>query len=283
MINTEANGKRVQFLLMSLLITLFLIPFGRAGEISLRITNENLVSYPEDMEMNISVKNLGNEVARSVEIVPILPSGLRTNNLIIGDLPPEERFTGKLNFSKTEEFSLGIYPLVLRVEYADMNQYPFSVLASSYFENENSSRAYVGGAMNKIEITKEGSGSIELKLRNMDEKSHEVKINLYSPKEIKVETPQKKVNIEGQGTKEISFNLESFGALPGSSYFLIASVEYEDGLHKTSLAKGMVEIVEEKSGKNTSKGGGLNLKLLLLIVFVILLVIYLVYKLRGKL
>ena len=84
-----------------------------------------------------------------------------------------------------------------------------------------------------------------IKIRNLADKELKSRIKLFLPMEIKSEN-EKNISIAPKSEKEISFKISNFGALVGSSYVVLASIEYEDDKHYSTVARGIVSIVEEK-------------------------------------
>jgi len=101
-----------------------------------------------------------------------------------------------------------------------------------------------------------------------------VNITLYLPNEIRGEE-RKSLLLEPGDEKEETFTIESSGALPGSSYAVWTSLEYETCCaHCTYLTSGYVKIVEGETD--------FRILLALAFLFVALLAIFIYFKfVRG--
>ena len=70
---------------------------------------------------------------------------------------------------------------------------------------------------------------------------------MFLPRELVCTSNEKILDLLAKEEKEITFDVSSFGALPGSTYPLFVSLDYEENnLHYSSLTRGTVSIVEKK-------------------------------------
>ena len=174
----------------------------------------------------------------------------------------------------------GVYPFALLIKYNDANGYPFSAIANHKIEYKEEQSSEINGVSENIEIDQDSSGELVLTLRNYDVQTHEAKATLYLPRELKTDKNLEILTIESLEKEEVTFQIESFGALLGSSYTVFASIEYEDGdYHYTSFSSSKVSVV-----KQTTQAGGSNLIFLaiLISVFIILLIIFALYRIKEK-
>jgi hypothetical protein len=225
--------------------------------------------------ISASVIQSGDEAAYDVEVKPIESEEFNvTGSLSTKILEPGETLQGNFTIHATENILEGKYPFVIRVIYQDVNGYPFSIVASHLLTYVNGYSSSVFGTISELEITQEGSGEATLKIRNLDERSHNVKIHLYLPRELKSTITEKNISLGAREEEEIKVEIESFGAVTGSSYVILASIEYQNAsYHYSSFANGMVKIVEKKEN--------LYIFWIVIVIFVILLMVFIYYKLRG--
>ncbi|MCK4634585.1 MAG: hypothetical protein KAT37_01805, partial [Candidatus Aenigmarchaeota archaeon] len=218
----------------------------------------------------------GDEAAYQVEVVPFPSDYFEYKGTVkTGRFDPEKDLQGSFNLSLKKELMQGYYPVVLKTIYHDANMYPFSVLSSLYVINVIGNESSVCGNMNMVEVAQDGSAENVLKIKNTGDTQKEVKIRLYLPAELGSEEKRKTVVLGPKEEKEIRYSIKSIGALPGSSYSILASLEYEKDYHYTSFARGTVKIVEKKEG--------LGLIWILITLFIVLFVlfVYLKWSVRG--
>jgi hypothetical protein len=129
--------------------------------------------------------------------------------------------------------------------------------------------------MSELALSGKESKKLALTVRNLDDVEHEVKVKLFLPRELKVTDNERSLLLKSKEEKQVNFEVSSFSALVGSSYVVLASLEYEkDGSHYSSFAQTVVKIAEEKSP--------LIPFWLPILTFFMLLIIFLYYFIRGK-
>jgi hypothetical protein len=103
----------------------------------------------------------------------------------------------------------------------------------------------------------------------------DAKIRLYMPLEIKANEYEKYIHLDSKEEKELEFKISNFGALSGSSYFVLSAIEYDGDKHYTSFASGIVEIKEksEIAGLETSW---------LIFLLIVLIIIFILYQFKGR-
>jgi hypothetical protein len=138
--------------------------------------------------------------------------------------------------------------MALLTEYKDANGYQFSSVTPNYLVLKEARSSQVDATVSQVEVGHKGEvKKITVTLRNMDQLDHEVKIRVYSPKELKIEPLEKTLSVKARDSPKTEFDISSFGALSGSSYVIFASVEYDEGnIHYTSTASGLIKVVEQK-------------------------------------
>jgi hypothetical protein len=83
--------------------------------------------------------------------------------------------------------------------------------------------------------------------------------------------------VKARDSPQTDFEISSFGALPGSSYVVFASVDYDEGgIHYTSTASGLIKVVEQKEAFSFRN------EWIAIIVVVILVVAVIAFQFIGR-
>lgn len=222
----------------------------------------------------LELMNSGDEAAYDVQASLLLPEGFESKPVFIGQINPYEPFEGNFTITFTERINKGKYPLAVLVDYTDTNGYPFSSVSSGHIIYETPTVSRIFGSMSELSLVEKESGRLVLLLKNLDETPHDTRIKLVLPAELKVVEGQRDVSIASKNEKEMYFDVTNLAGLEGSTYAVFASIEYDDdGLHYTSFAMGSIKIMKEKS---------LSIVWFLVMTFILLLSIFIHYKLRGR-
>lgn len=230
--------------ILRILLILLVIPVASASFIRMT-TNIYLepVVHGTSTTVNVSVVNSGDEPAHDVELSLVLPEGFSSNKVYLGNMQPNLEYNANFHVNITPGAKSGRYPLILKLHYADANAYPFSVVSPSFLMYEESTPIMVRGFMSEITLGTEGEREMRLKMSNLDSKAHAVRVRMVTPDEIKVDPRDSEIPLGGNEEKEVLYKIKSFGALAESSYVIFATMEYDDSLHYSSLANGMVKVV----------------------------------------
>ena len=180
------------------------------------------------------------------------------------------------NISFQDEVIPGTYPLVFKITYHDANMYQFSTVACRLVKTFDAPSSKIRGSIENLEITTEDSGTTSLKIWNDADEPLDLKIKFNSPNELKASLDQMNISIDPLEEKQIPIDVESFGALVGSSYVVFASIEYESDYHYTSFAEGKVGIVE--TNKNEGGLDSSNNAVWLIFVLVFLVTLFIGYQ-----
>lgn len=253
------------------LVFLLFISLASASYITIVTTVHSDIIYGNSTTILIKLEQRGDESAYDVEVVPLVPNDFVVEGFLKKErLDPGKTLYGSFNLSLKKNMPHGKYPLVIRTVYHDANRYPFSVVSPHSIVHVSGYESGISGSIDELELAKEGSGENVLKIRNLDDTPKEISVRLYLPKELKADENEKTVSIGPREEKRILFSVESVGALPGSSYSILASLEYDSGYHYTSFANGPVRIVERKES--------FDIITVLAALFIILLVIFIYLK-----
>jgi ABC-type Fe3+-siderophore transport system permease subunit len=195
------------------------------------------------LHLEVEVTNKGDESARSLQIEATVLNQKKM-------LPLKDVLEVGETYKESADFEIdvstpGRYPVILREDFADANQYPLSAISTSHFYVKENVPSRVVGSMEAIAISKEGR--LALNLKNLEEKAVPLRVALVVPRELSVKDPTRKVSLQGRSKEDLSFDVENFSALPGGRYAVFAILEYElDGKHHSNIAQTVVGIEKEK-------------------------------------
>ncbi len=244
-----------------------------AGHISLntRYTFPSMVTTGNFI-VKVDVTNTGDEAAYDVSITPLLSEGLLSEPLPVGNkIEPGGTFNGELEVNLRGNVTPGEYALAVLTDYKDANGYPFSSVSipPEKLVIRKHSNSLVSATIEGIKLPVNGKKSIKLNLRNLEDREHQVRILLFLPREFDTGKQVETVKLESRGERWLEFDLMSKGALPGSTYVIYALIEYEeDGIHYTSNAVGVVEVVEEEQGFDVPGYAYIALVFIALVLFI---------------
>jgi len=260
--------------LFLLSILLLILPLVSATVISLTTTVSTDTMTENTTKIHVELLNSGDESANNVQISLI--SDFESNPIFVGTLMPNVPFESDSNVSLKKDISPGNYPLVVLVDYSDANGYPFSSVSPSSIVYKTPTVSKISVAISELTLSGKQSKKLTITVRNLDDVSHELDVKLILPRELKVVDGERTILIQPKEEKELNFDVSSFSALAGSSYVILASIEYEhEGLHYSSLGRGIIKIIE--------KSGIVELPSWLPVAVIVALVaVFIYYQFRGK-
>jgi hypothetical protein len=224
----------------------------------------------------IQTKNQGDEAAYNVQMTAEV-NGVQKSSETRNTLGVQEAFSADLELDLSMLERPGTYPVMVRIDYADANGYPFSALTPSRIDIGEPTSSAVSVDLGDVSVTEEGKTTMTAKLRNKDSSPKTLYVSLATPKELFAEG-EKTVEISGNGEADARFEIESFGALKGSSYAVFAVAEYDEEKHYSSIARGTVEIVEERIPFEVIYG----LIALFIVLLGVFIYIYITKRKKGK-
>jgi hypothetical protein len=260
--------KYIGFLVILLMPSLVL-----AGTISLTTSSTTDVLTNNTSYIKVVLTNFGDEAAYNVQL-SLVTNYFSSNPIHVGTLDINKPFETNFSIFAKDAIKEGNYPTVLMTEYTDANGYPFSSVSPVTLTYKNPYSSKVMGVFSDVSISGKGSKNLVLKLRNMDQASHNVKVKLTLPNELSSDSVEKSIEINSKEEKNVVFRVSNFGALEGSSYVVLAAIEYEDNYHYSSIARGMIKVVQEKSLVIPTW--------LPLTAVAILVVIFVVYEIKSR-
>jgi len=257
---------------MKKLVTLFLllvIPVAVfAGSITLTTTTIVDVLIDDSTMGHIKLVNSGDESALDVRASFLLPEGLESESITVGELASNKPFEDSSEITRTSELLPGKYPAVVIVDYTDVNGYPFSTVAPGSVAYQSQTSSLVSGIISGVTLYGKTSEKLKLTVRNLDDVEHDVAVKLFLPRELKSADVERTLSIDSKEEEEITFDVSSLSALPESSYFVLASLVYEhDGKSYTSFGTGIIGVGTKTGGEGS---GGIGYILLFLFIIIIL-------------
>jgi hypothetical protein len=211
------------------------------------------ITIENSTQGRVKIINSGDEAAFSLSVSLILPEGFEADKISIEKLSPNSSFEGILNITRKKDLTKGKYPAIVLTEYADANGYPFSAISPTSIIYKVNTLSKVSGSISELTLRGKESKKLILTLKNLDDAKHEVKIRLFLPRELKALEKEKTIELKEKEERKIEFEVSNFAALEGSSYVALASIEYEDNLHYSSFAIGIIKIEGEKEFLSSNK------------------------------
>jgi hypothetical protein len=258
-----------------LLVTLLMIPgFVLAGTISLTTSVTTEVLTTEEGSVQISITNSGDESAYNVQL-SLLSDYFTSASVPIGTLNINEPFATNISINANSDVKEGNYPLILLTEYTDANGYPFSSVSPVTITYKTPHPSRITGVFENIELSGKRTKDFVLKLKNMDQVGHDVQIELFLPNELSSDSTEKILTLGSKEEKELIFKVSNFAGLEGSNYVILASIEYDDDYHHSSITSGIVKIVEGKSISNIPKW-------IIFPIIAVLVIIFIFYQFKSR-
>lgn len=213
-----------------------------ARVITLKIESTSITA-DNDLKISISVSNIGDEAAYNLKIY-VDNYGTTQSSPLKDRLDVQETYNADFNFNINPK-TPGRYALLIRVDYADANQYPFSAVSYCYYHYKEDTIYNIIGQINNIKLA--NKAKLALDLKNIDIKKKKCSIRLLLPKELSCKHPAKNVLLSPKGKKKINFNLTNFSALPGSNYQIYALIEsLENNKYYSKAILGSIEIIKKE-------------------------------------
>lgn len=266
--------------LIILLVLLFFVSLNSARYISIStsVSVENMITGNES-GINILLRNTGDESAYDVQLSLILPPGIKTENMFVGELKPDRPYKGNFTVSAVNDIIPGKYTIGILTDYKDANGYQFSSVSPNSLIVKKPTSSMISARIPGMELGDKETKKINLQVRNLDDKQHNLNIRLFLPRELRGEAKNREIRINPMEEKNIEFEISPFGALVGSSYVIFASLDYEEeGLHYSPVASGIVKIVESGGGFDFSGW----IPIVAVVVLIVIVILYQFGLLSGR-
>lgn len=231
--------------LFAFLVLFFLTSSVSAGVIQLDTKLDVKVNEDDgSSEVSIHIQNNGDETAYDVGLDLILPEGFSSEGLSLGNIDAGDVVDKKASISNPEGVD-GEYPLFLRTQYSDANNYMFSSLKSKTFNIGRNRVSRVSITTDEVKMVVGGDATMRAVLFNSDTQDIDAKVKLHLPDEITSSQYVMDKTLKASQRQDISFDLSYFKGITGSTYFGFVSAEYDrDGLHYTKVTPVKISLVE---------------------------------------
>jgi hypothetical protein len=232
----------------SILIWAFIWVFSVSSPVVagiLKIETETTVEMSADrVKASVVFANRGTAPAYNLQ-VHLTALGLTDASPVVAHIDPgqSERALFEREISDAGK---GRYPMTVRVDFHDANQYPFSALSGMTF--------HIGEAVNPEiaaltrDMTLDRSGKLRFDVKNLDLKPLQITATLVLPKELSSQKPRSVFEIDQRSEKAVTFELRNFSALPGATYPVFCYFEYDSGgVHHTALGRSLITVAKDEN------------------------------------
>ncbi|MBL7212639.1 MAG: hypothetical protein ISS61_09700 [Desulfobacteraceae bacterium] len=233
-------GQTIVFLI------LFFLPLSPGVSQARFITIDTRVETKlQDDKLTITVEltNRGDELAYNLVVTTEIgghsQAGRPIEKLEVGEVS-KSQFNLDISFDKP-----GAYPLITRIDFTDVNQYPFSFLSLTDLIYGEGGPPKILAKMKPLEMAKDGK--LHLTVKNLDANQKEINVRLIIPKEITPKDGLHVLKLEPLAEQTLDFPVSNSSALVGADYAIYALLAYEDaGRHYFTSAAGSIKIIEKK-------------------------------------
>lgn len=225
---------------ISVLCVLFLFEYGSpavAGLLSIQTRTEVTVTG-NLLQVIVNVTNKGNVPAYDVQaLLLLLGDTISTSPAPILEVNESIPFRFK---KKLKGIKKGRYPVIVQVNFHDANQYPFSSLSGSTFCYKEDTSPDLICQTKDITIRKEGE--LALSVKNPGYESRAVRVRIVLPREFSSPKPEINIKLGARREERIVFPISNFSALPGATYPVFFSLEYDlHDSHYSLLTRAVVK------------------------------------------
>lgn len=258
------------------LFCLFLTAAPALAADVLKIETETTLKMSGDRLMaRVVFANRGTATAFNLQ-VHLTALGRTDSSPVVAELPPggSEKALFERDIKGTGR---GRYPLTVRVDFHDANQYPFSALSGMTFavgDVVNPDLAALGR-----DTAFDRSGTLRFDLKNLGPPRQKVSATLILPKEFSSPQTTTTFDMDQRSDRSVAFEVRNFSALPGASYPVFCYVEYDgDGVHHTVLARATMTVTPDETLFRRYPWAWLGLSG----VLAVLLIIFLIQERRRR-
>ena len=211
----------------------------------LKIETQTTVEIAADLlKVSVIFTNKGTAPAFNLQ-VHLNALGQQENSPVIPQLDPgrSDRAHFERNVTGVRK---GRYPMTVRVDFHDANQYPFSALSGMTFHvGEDVNPGLIAQAK---DITLGKNGVLRFTLKNLGLESRKILATLVLPKEFSTAQARKTVDINQRAEKALDFEIGNFSALPGANYPIFCYFEYDmEDTHHTAVARVLVTVAKDEN------------------------------------
>jgi outer membrane protein assembly factor BamD (BamD/ComL family) len=191
-----------------------------AGTIGFRVNAA--VTTGSGVRVTVELSNTGDEAA--VAVVPTVVLGaLEVAGASAPKLQPGSTQKWDIEVQR-EDLSPGSYVAVTKVAYEDANGYPFEVLAATPFDVDARRRPSTAGTLALPTLAPGATATGTFTLRANENRVREFRLDLVTPRSIRVTRHSPTVTVDSSGTAKIDVEFRNQGLLAGNTSAIFALV-----------------------------------------------------------
>ncbi|MCE9615025.1 MAG: hypothetical protein K8T26_12170 [Lentisphaerae bacterium] len=203
-------------------------------QVTCRVDGTNLV---------VEIVNAGDEAAQNI-VGRVDFNGTIVETPPLQSLPPSEPRGVPVGLSLAG--LRGLYPVIVVVNFEDLNGYPFSTVSVLQVTAEDAQPSDLLGVLSETSIR--GKTPMAFRIRNDHADAITARYHLVAPRELLAGPATGEVSVPGSGTATVPLTVENFSALPNSRYGLHAVLEYDaEGRHYTTVASTTVTVLQPRA------------------------------------
>jgi len=211
--------KRLSWILV---LILFLAPPALAGQLVIDVSTE-ATAMEDKVLVKLVVANRGDEAAINIQAEPLMPKGEASELVEILDADGQVEMSLSLEAAGEQP---GRHLAVIRVRFQDLNEYPFSALAHTYYHrlsDQPSPLLLKTDPAGPFKLA--GLGKLKLVLVNPEPEPASVILHVFTPVEMSAHPEERKLELPGRGEVTATIRLSNFSGLSGAGYPVLISAE----------------------------------------------------------
>ncbi|MFT4569238.1 MAG: hypothetical protein ACI8TX_003518 [Hyphomicrobiaceae bacterium] len=242
------HAARLAFALLLLSGTIFpCVAF--AGSIGFRV--DTTIHAGSELQVGVKLSHTGDEAAADVFPVASV-EGLQAKGEVLANFSPRTNHEWLLDLGKLN-LSPGSYTVVVRINYADQNGYPFQVLSTAPLRRGVDMRTIVRGQLRIGTIPENGSAKALVTLEAPRGEQGRYRVNLVSPSGLSVNNESVEVDLKSGKKTSVEFQLTNRKLLVGTAvncYALVTNLT--DAPPQTDTIQGIARIVAPREMLTTT-------------------------------
>lgn len=224
---------------------LFLSTTVFASYITLSVSIGGCFLKNRTCDISINIKNNGDEPAFNVYISSKQKDIFNLSDVSFSKIDPGERVADVIRLRQKIRLRNGTYPIVFKIIYYDANGYQFSTLAYGYVIKDILVKGNIWGHVDPIYLEPKTTKETVLYVLNEDQTKHNVTLRLFLPDEFSSSITSDTFEVDSMKTKKIFFRVTNLGALYGSTYTYLISLEYDYDRHYTTFVSGKIYVTKK--------------------------------------
>ncbi len=232
-----------------------------AGSITLEV--KTTVDVASGIAAYVTVTNRGDEAAYGLYPTAAFKD-LTAKGAAINSLDPGKTHSWPVRLTTTPP-NVGIYSLIVKLDYQDANQYPFEVLTAAPFNAGVAPKPRIAGHFSVSPTAPGATTNARLNLRMPRGRvARELEVEIYAPRGVSPTYLKRRVQLSKERQASIPINLKVESLLPGSATPLYAIVtSLDENIQQSDTIRGRVTVVEPTANLDTDAFSALLTALLL--------------------